>query len=77
MGKSTFRNQETKKTNKMAAEVIKYEFKKTARHEAVDSNPTGVWDKFGRFFVSYGRKVGMFDKELRNIKIYSIFGEPL
>lgn len=77
MGKSTFKNQETKKTNKMAAEVVKYEFKKTARHEAVDSNPVGVWDKFGRFFVSYGRKAGLFDKELRNIKIYSIFGEPL
>ena len=69
---------ELKKTNKMAAEVVTFEFKKTARHEALDQQPTGTWDKFGRFFVSHGRKKpGLFDKELRNIKIYSMFGIPL
>lgn len=69
---------ELKKTNKMAAEVIGFEFKKTSRHDASDQNPCGVWDKFGRFFVAYGRKgAGLFDKELRSIKIYSMFGQPL
>ena len=62
----------------MTAYEVSYEFKKTARHEAVDVVTRGVWDKFGRFFVVHGRKgAGLFDKELRNIKIYSIFGEPL
>lgn len=69
---------EMKKTNKMAAEIVTYEFKKTSRHEATEQNPCGTWDKFGRFFVAYGRKsAGLFDKELRNIKIYSMFGQPL
>ena len=78
LGKSTSKALDLKKSNKMAAEEISYEFKKTGRHEALDQNPTGVWDKFGRFFVSHGRKgAGLFDKEQRNIKIYSLFGEPL
>ena len=51
----------------MAAEIVTFEFKKTARHEAVDQNPCGVWDKFGRFFVSYGAKgPGPIDKEHRS-----------
>ena len=33
---------------------------------------------FGRFFVAHGRRgAGLFDKELRSIKIYSMFGQPL
>lgn len=69
---------ELKKTNKMAAQVISFDFKKTARHEAVDVCTRGIWDKFGRFFVVHGKKgAGLFDKELRSIKFYSIFGEPL
>jgi len=36
LGKKTYRDQETKKSNKMAAEEITFEFKKTARHEAID-----------------------------------------
>ena len=69
---------ELKKTNKMAAAASTWEFKKTARHEAMDSNPRGVWDKFGRFFVSHGQRgPGLFDKELRNIKIFSMLGTPL
>ena len=78
IGKNSTKNLEAKKTNKMAAEEISFEFKKTSRHEAPDSVSKGVWDKFGRFFVSYGvRKPGLFDKELRNIKFYSMFGDPL
>lgn len=78
LGKRTYKNLEANKTNKMAAEEVYYEFKKTARHEAVDVVTRGLWDKFGRFFVVHGKKgAGLFDKELRNIKIYSIFGEPL
>lgn len=78
LGKRTYKNLEANKTNKMAAEEVGYEFKKTARHEAIDVVTRGVWDKFGRFFVVHGKKgAGLFDKELRNIKIYSIFGEPL
>ena len=78
LGKHTGKQLELKKTNKMAAEVVSFEFKKLSRHEALDKNPVGVWDKFGRFFVSYGRRdVGLFDKELRNIKIYSMMGDPL
>ena len=72
------KHMELNKTNKMAAEVVSYEFKKTARHEAVDVSTTGIWDKFGRFFVVHGRKgAGLFDKEQRSIRIYSMFGEPL
>ena len=59
-----------------------YEFKKTARHDCVDSKTAGVWDEFGRYFVIYGVAKGGFagfgkGKELRHIKFYSIFGEPL
>lgn len=62
----------------MAAEHISFEFKKTARHEATDVSTRGIWDLFGRFFVVHGKKgAGLFDKELRNIKFYSIFGDPL
>ena len=62
----------------MAAEEISFDFKKTARHEATDQNPQGIWEKFGRFFVVHGKKApGLFDKELRSIRIYSMFGEPL
>ena len=62
----------------MAALEASWEFKKTARHEATDLHSTGTWDKFGRFFVVTGRKgPGLFDKELRSIKYYTMFGEPL
>ena len=36
IGKNTTKNLEAKKTNKMAAEEISFDFKKTARHEATD-----------------------------------------
>ena len=78
LGKRSYIDKETKKSNKMAAEEVRFEFKKTGRHEAHDQRPNGVWDRFGRFFVSHGvRGPGLFDKEKRNIKIYSMFGEPL
>ena len=69
---------ELKKTNKMAAEVVTYEFKKTCRIDAIDQYTRGVWDKFGRFFVIHGIKgPTFFDKEQRHIRFFSIFGETL
>jgi len=64
----------------LAAGEVKFDFRKTARHETSESLTTGVWDEFGRFFTIYGIKnplsFGSSDK-LRNIRIYSIFGEPM
>ena len=65
----------------MQANEEVYEFKKTARHDTVDSRTNGLWDDFGRFFVVYGnnRGPGIYGKAKTptHIKIYSIFGEPL
>jgi len=66
------------KTNQLAAEEVKYEFRKTARHETTDGKTVALWDDSGRYFVVYGvKKAGPFDKEKRNINIYSLFGEKL
>ena len=69
------------KTNQMQANEEVYEFKKTARHEAVDARTNGLWDEFGRFFVVCGNNKGPGvygkGKTPTHIKIYSIFGEPL
>jgi len=65
-------------TNLLSADEVKFEFRKTARHEVQDQKTEGQWDQFGRFFTIYGmRRPGPFDNEKRNIYIYSIFGEPL
>jgi uncharacterized protein YjaZ len=41
---------------------------------------TGVWDEFGRFFTIYGvrnpKSFGASDK-YRNVRVFTIFGEPL
>ena len=66
------------KINQMEAKEDVYEFKKTARHDAADAKTVGIWDEFGRFFVVYGVNKGFTrGKEMKSIKIYSIFGEPL
>lgn len=60
-----------------AAEAL-FEFKKTNRNLAPDNNNRGIWDKYGRFFVSHGVRGGSyFDKDLRSIRIYSMFGDSL
>lgn len=64
----------------MKADLVKYEFRKTARQESNESKNVGVWDEFGRFFAIYGAKSNMplsSGKELRSVRIFNIFGEPL
>jgi hypothetical protein len=62
----------------MGATDIKYEFRKTARHEIADGKSETVWDQLGRYLCIYGvKKPGLFDKEKRSIRIYSILGEQL
>lgn len=57
---------------------VKYEFRKTARHEIPDSKSETVWDHQGRFLSIYGvKKPGPFDREMRSIRIFSILGEQL
>ena len=65
----------------LKGEQVKYEFRKTARQDTTESKTVGVWDEFGRFFTIYGVKgmmpsFGASDK-FRNVRIYTIFGEPL
>jgi len=62
----------------MGAADIKYEFRKTARHEISDFKSETVWDSLGRYLSIYGvKRPGPFDKEKRSIRIYSILGEQL
>lgn len=64
--------------NTMGETQIKYEFRKTARHEIADSKSDTQWDPLGRYLCIYGlRKPGPFDKEKRSVKIFSILGEQL
>ena len=66
--------------NMLLAEEIKWEFRKTARQEQVDLLAQPIWDEVGRLFVLQGQRRPadfMFDKSMRAIKIYSIFGEPI
>jgi hypothetical protein len=69
------------KTGLMESKDEIYEYKKTARQEAVDSATKGIWDEYGRFFVVHGVRDGpqRFGKakDKFSVKIYSIFGEPL
>ena len=65
-------------SNQLQSEQARFEFRKTARQEAIDQKTAGVWDEFGRFLVVHGvKKPGPIDKERRHIRIYSIFGKPL
>jgi hypothetical protein len=57
---------------------LKYEFRKTARHEIADGKSETVWDSLGRYVCIYGvKKPGPFDKEKRSVRIFSILGEQL
>lgn len=65
-------------SNTMGANDIKYEFRKTARHEIADGKSETVWDQLGRYLCIYGvKKPGPFDKEKRSVRIFSILGEQL
>lgn len=60
----------------MQATDIKFEFRKTARHEISDLKSDVAWDQMGRYVSIYGvKKPGPFDKEKRSIRIFSILGE--
>lgn len=64
--------------NTMQAAEVKYEFRKTARHEVADGKSETEWDQMGRFLAIYGvKKPGPFDKEKRSIRIFSLLGEQL
>ena len=64
------------KGNTMGEIDVKYEFRKTARHEIADSKSETVWDAQGRFLTIYGvKRPGPFDKEKRSVIIFSILGE--
>ena len=64
--------------NTMQATEEKFEFRKTARHEVSDTKSETEWDQMGRFLCIYGvKKPGLFDKEKRTIRIFSLLGEQL
>ena len=63
--------------NIMGAVDVKYEFRKTARHENADLRSDTTWDHFGRYLCIYGVNATKFDKTKRSIRIYSILGEIL
>lgn len=65
------------KDKQLAAVDDTYEFRKTARHEITDRKWYAKWDNFGRYFVVYGRKTSMLDKQPKSIKFYNMFGELL
>ncbi len=63
-------------TNSMQASDVKYEFRKTARHEITDGKTEAEWDQFGRYMCIYGvKKPGPFDREKRSIRIFSLMGD--
>ena len=65
-------------TNSMQASDVKYEFRKTARHEITDGKTEAEWDQFGRYMCIFGvKKAGPFDREKRSIKIFSLMGDQL
>lgn len=73
-----------KKENILKGNLIRYEFRKTARQETNDRETVGVWDEFGRFFTIYGVKTssgpmmfGSSADKVRSLRIYTIFGEPM
>lgn len=59
----------------IAAVEDTYEFRRTARHEIKDKSYYAHWDEKGRFFMIQGRKNLSFDKSMKQIKIYNMFGE--
>lgn len=62
----------------MTTTEVKYEFRKTARHEISDSKSETTWDHLGRYICIYGvKRPGPFDKEKRSVRIFSILGEQL
>jgi hypothetical protein len=64
--------------NIMGAVDVKYEFRKTARHEISDARSETTWDPFGRYLCIYGAKpISSFDKTKRSIRIFSMLGEVL
>ena len=63
-------------SNVMTTTEVKYEFRKTARHEISDSKSETTWDHLGRYITIYGvKRPGPFDKEKRSVRIFSILGE--
>jgi len=65
-------------SNTMGILELKYEFRKTARHEISDGKSETVWDSLGRYLCIYGvKKPGPFDREKRSVRIFSILGEQL
>ena len=66
------------KGNTMGEIDIKYEFRKTARHEIADAKSETVWDSQGRFLCIFGvKRPGPFDREKRSVRILSMLGEQL
>jgi hypothetical protein len=65
------------KTNLLASEEVKYDFKKTAKQDVSESRHNAVWDPTGRYLAIYGVKRSHIDKQEKSIKFYSIFGEPI
>ena len=61
----------------MAAVDDTYEFRKTAKHEIKYKTWLGQWDEFGRYFMLQGRKSSTFDKQLKSIRFFNMFGELL
>lgn len=63
--------------NTMGQIDVKYEFRKTARHEVPDAKCETVWDSLGRHLCLYGvkKQAGPFDKEKRSIRIFSLLGD--
>ena len=59
--------------NILSAGEIKFDFRKTARHETTDSFTTAIWDEFGRFFVIYGTKnpMAFVQDKLRHSSVHS------
>jgi len=60
----------------MQSTDVKYEFRKTARHEITDGKAEAEWDHFGRYMCIFGvKKPGPFDREKRSIRIFSLMGD--
>jgi len=57
----------------MQSTDVKYEFRKTARHEITDGKAEAEWHHFGRYMCIFGvKKPGPFNREKRSIRIFSL-----
>lgn len=57
------------------SDIDTYEFRKTARYEVKEKKWVCKWDENGRFFVMHGKKSSTFDKTVKGIKFFNMFGE--